>query len=257
MVLPCITFCQNCSDLCVATGRVLSRQTDFVPGLARSVVEVRRGVSQVCRGVRAARAPSRALPCLCRGLPALREGMLGLPVCTVRVAAVIAEPSEWRGGAAVAGAPRSRSRSAGLGPARSAAVARACSSQPPNRPPRVHSPQALSRRSRRSRAGSLPMEGQRRRCRRRDGQAAQRQDAIGSRSRLPWARRPARRRRGNRAPRPFRDRARLRARRSRPRRRGRAERCPPSEARAHVTPSSTSVATSANTGASRSRAGRR
>jgi hypothetical protein len=38
MLLRCITLCQNCSDVCIATGRVLSRQTEFVHELARSVV---------------------------------------------------------------------------------------------------------------------------------------------------------------------------------------------------------------------------
>jgi uncharacterized protein DUF326 len=36
--LRCITLCQDCADVCFATGRVLSRQTEFVPELARPVV---------------------------------------------------------------------------------------------------------------------------------------------------------------------------------------------------------------------------
>ena len=38
-MLACITLCLNCSDVCVSTGRVLSRQTEFVPGQARIVLE--------------------------------------------------------------------------------------------------------------------------------------------------------------------------------------------------------------------------
>src|SRR4029078_12791883 len=37
--LRCITLCQNCSDFCIATGRLLSRQTEFVPELARRMLE--------------------------------------------------------------------------------------------------------------------------------------------------------------------------------------------------------------------------
>jgi hypothetical protein len=37
-LLRCITLCQNCSDVCVATGRVLSRQTEFVSEVARSIL---------------------------------------------------------------------------------------------------------------------------------------------------------------------------------------------------------------------------
>jgi hypothetical protein len=38
-LLACITLCLNCSDVCVATGGVLSRQTEFVPDQARVVLE--------------------------------------------------------------------------------------------------------------------------------------------------------------------------------------------------------------------------
>ena len=30
MVIRCIRTCQDCSDVCIATGRILSRQTEFV-----------------------------------------------------------------------------------------------------------------------------------------------------------------------------------------------------------------------------------
>ena len=38
-LLRCITLCLNCSDVCISTGNTLSRQTEFVPELARVVVE--------------------------------------------------------------------------------------------------------------------------------------------------------------------------------------------------------------------------
>ena len=39
MMTRCIRLCQDCSDVCTATGRVMSRQTEFVPELARAIVE--------------------------------------------------------------------------------------------------------------------------------------------------------------------------------------------------------------------------
>jgi hypothetical protein len=47
--LRCITVCQNCSDFCIATGRILSRQTEFVPQLARRVVESCLEACRTCR----------------------------------------------------------------------------------------------------------------------------------------------------------------------------------------------------------------
>lgn len=38
-LIACIALCLNCGDVCVATGRVLSRQTEFVRELAAVVVE--------------------------------------------------------------------------------------------------------------------------------------------------------------------------------------------------------------------------
>ena len=49
MVRRCITSCQNCADVCIATGRVLSRQTEFVPALARGVVEACLTACRTCR----------------------------------------------------------------------------------------------------------------------------------------------------------------------------------------------------------------
>jgi hypothetical protein len=33
----CIRTCQDCSDMCAATGRVLSRQTEWEPSIARTL----------------------------------------------------------------------------------------------------------------------------------------------------------------------------------------------------------------------------
>jgi hypothetical protein len=38
-LIACISLCRNCSDICTSTGRVLSRQTEFVPELARVVLQ--------------------------------------------------------------------------------------------------------------------------------------------------------------------------------------------------------------------------
>jgi hypothetical protein len=37
-LIACISLCLNCSDICISTGNVLSRQTEFVPELARVAV---------------------------------------------------------------------------------------------------------------------------------------------------------------------------------------------------------------------------
>src|SRR5262245_59046071 len=47
-MLRCITLCENCSDICLATGKVLSRQTEFVPQLARSVVAACLDACRIC-----------------------------------------------------------------------------------------------------------------------------------------------------------------------------------------------------------------
>src|SRR3712207_5947068 len=48
----CVTMCLNCSDVCAATGRVLSRQTEFEPAMARADLQARseeRRVGKECR----------------------------------------------------------------------------------------------------------------------------------------------------------------------------------------------------------------
>jgi Domain of Unknown Function (DUF326) len=46
MLLRCITLCLNCSDVCTTTEMVVTRQTEFVPELARAVVGA---CSEACR----------------------------------------------------------------------------------------------------------------------------------------------------------------------------------------------------------------
>lgn len=45
-LIACVALCLNCSDVCATTGRVLSRQTEFVPDLARPVV---KACAEACR----------------------------------------------------------------------------------------------------------------------------------------------------------------------------------------------------------------
>jgi hypothetical protein len=44
-MIRCIRLCLDCGDVCIATGNILSRQTEFEPKLARPVVEA----CQACR----------------------------------------------------------------------------------------------------------------------------------------------------------------------------------------------------------------
>jgi len=46
-LVRCTALCRNCSDVCIATGRLLSRQTEFVPGLARPLVEACRTACRI------------------------------------------------------------------------------------------------------------------------------------------------------------------------------------------------------------------
>ena len=46
MMTRCIRLCLDCADLCITTGRMLSRQAEFEPDLARTVVQA---CAQVCR----------------------------------------------------------------------------------------------------------------------------------------------------------------------------------------------------------------
>jgi hypothetical protein len=45
-MIRCIRLCLDCSDVCVETGQVLSRQTEFDPGVAAAVVQ---GCAEACR----------------------------------------------------------------------------------------------------------------------------------------------------------------------------------------------------------------
>jgi hypothetical protein len=47
-MIRCIRLCQDCSDVCTTTGRILSRQTEFVPDLARVVVQACAHACRTC-----------------------------------------------------------------------------------------------------------------------------------------------------------------------------------------------------------------
>jgi hypothetical protein len=49
MLVRCIRLCLDCSDVCTAAGHILSRQTEFEPELARSVVQACAQACRVCR----------------------------------------------------------------------------------------------------------------------------------------------------------------------------------------------------------------
>ncbi len=48
MLIRCIRLCQDCSDVCITTGSILSRQTEFDPGLAMAMVEACARACQTC-----------------------------------------------------------------------------------------------------------------------------------------------------------------------------------------------------------------
>jgi hypothetical protein len=47
-MIRCIRLCLDCGDVCIATGRVLSRQTEFEPEFARSLVQACAHACRVC-----------------------------------------------------------------------------------------------------------------------------------------------------------------------------------------------------------------
>ena len=49
MQIRCITSCQDCADICIATGRVVTRQTEFQPALARAQIEACAQACRICR----------------------------------------------------------------------------------------------------------------------------------------------------------------------------------------------------------------
>jgi Domain of Unknown Function (DUF326) len=48
MLIRCIRLCLDCGDVCSTTGQILSRQTEFEPELARSVVQACAQACRVC-----------------------------------------------------------------------------------------------------------------------------------------------------------------------------------------------------------------
>jgi hypothetical protein len=47
-MIRCIRLCLDCADQCTATGQILSRQTEFEPGLARPVVQACAQLCNAC-----------------------------------------------------------------------------------------------------------------------------------------------------------------------------------------------------------------
>ena len=79
-MVKCIRLCLDCADVCTATVRVTSRQTDYDANVSKPLLKGLRGrVQELWRRVRAAFPDSRALPHLRRGLPALRGSLPGAP----------------------------------------------------------------------------------------------------------------------------------------------------------------------------------
>ena len=72
----CIRLNLDCADVCEATGKIVSRQTQPQPELVRTMVQA---CAEACpplrRGVRAPRRAPRALPGLRRSLSPLRAGV--------------------------------------------------------------------------------------------------------------------------------------------------------------------------------------
>jgi hypothetical protein len=44
----CITMCLNCSGVCATTGRILSRQTEFEPAMARAALQACLEACRLC-----------------------------------------------------------------------------------------------------------------------------------------------------------------------------------------------------------------
>jgi hypothetical protein len=44
----CITMCLNCSDVCAATGRILTRQTEFEPAMAQAALQACVEACRLC-----------------------------------------------------------------------------------------------------------------------------------------------------------------------------------------------------------------
>jgi hypothetical protein len=44
----CITMCLNCSDVCATTGRIISRQTEFEPAMARAALQACAEACRLC-----------------------------------------------------------------------------------------------------------------------------------------------------------------------------------------------------------------
>src|ERR671918_1386621 len=78
----------DCADVCTATVRVLSRQTEYDANLTRSLLET--CVTSCKSGrMRAARRDARALPSVRRGMPSLRTSLPAATRCHEVAAATV------------------------------------------------------------------------------------------------------------------------------------------------------------------------
>ena len=72
----CIRICLDCADVCDATARLLSRQTEYVAETARAQVASCWELCAICaRECERSCGSPRALPALRRGVQALRAGL--------------------------------------------------------------------------------------------------------------------------------------------------------------------------------------
>ena len=79
-MVKCIRLCLDCADVCTATVRVTSRQTDYDANVSKPLLEACVAACKSCGDECERHAQhSRALPRLRRGLPALRGGLPGAP----------------------------------------------------------------------------------------------------------------------------------------------------------------------------------
>ena len=78
-MVKCIRLCLDCADVCTATVRVTSRQTEYDANVTKPLLEACVATCKSCGDSASGIPRLRALPHLRRGLPALRASMPGAP----------------------------------------------------------------------------------------------------------------------------------------------------------------------------------
>jgi hypothetical protein len=77
-LVKCIRLCLDCADVCTATARVTSRQTEYDANLTRPLLEACAATSKSCGDECERHAQMHEHCRVCgRGLPALRAGLPG------------------------------------------------------------------------------------------------------------------------------------------------------------------------------------